>query len=157
MDILLRLALLALLSLTFSIQSAKAQNDSPGNAADQQVGLPGSAAKVEEVVLKSNAVFVGTITQMGFVDLGAVGVVSYGNVKVKVSQVFLGVVDSVTSVTFDVKNRPKVHEREPQVGNAYIFFAKTNAKGSSDQFTVLKLLPATDDTIAKVKAVIAAK
>lgn len=43
----------------------------------------------------------------------------------------------------------------PKYGNSYIFFVNRNYSGSDNPFTALKLLPATDDNIAKVKKLIA--
>jgi len=43
-------------------------------------------------------------------------------------------------------------QKPPESGNSYIFFVRKNGS----EFAVLKLLPATDANIAKVKALIAA-
>ena len=47
------------------------------------------------------------------------------------------------------------HEQLPKVGNTYIFFVKKIAHPDPDPYRAIKLLPATDDNIAKVKALIA--
>ncbi|MCE0482915.1 MAG: hypothetical protein LV479_01600, partial [Methylacidiphilales bacterium] len=74
--------------------------------------------------------------------------------KIKVLQVIRGSVEGQVTISFKI--RGGLHEQPPQEGDTYIFFAHKNTEPGWDNYTVLKLLPATDDNIAKVKALIAA-
>ena len=76
--------------------------------------------------------------------------------KVKSSQVLFGKVSDIILVTVHVTWDSRVHEEVPVKGDSYIFFLKKGSQEGLDPFTVFKLLPATDDNIAKVKALIAA-
>jgi hypothetical protein len=136
------LTLWMLLNLVLGLQPVKAQNEPL---------LSGSTLKSEDIAVKVDAVFVGEITDPGLTVPTSPGMASYNGVQVKVLQVLRGSIDAQTiTVKLDIfaANR----EEPPKVGTQYIFFVKKDG----DRFTALKLLPATDDHITKVKALIAA-
>ena len=144
-----------ILSLVLGIQISKAQN-SPAEAVQNEPILSGSSLKSEDTVIKSDAIFIGQITQMGFQSLKAAGRSSYYGNIVKILQVLRGTVDAQIKITLYVYYVSDTPENPPKTGNSYIFFVKKNAPGQPDPYAALKLLPATDDNIAKVKALIAA-
>lgn len=145
-----------MLSLVFTIQISRAQN-TPAGAEQNEPALSGSTLRSEDVATKADAVFVGQITHLGFSNLKALGEAVYRGLQVKVLQVLRGSVDPQSTFTLRVMV-PSIssHENPPAVGSTYIFFVKKDDPSKHDAYTVLKLLPATDDNIAKVKAVIAA-
>ena len=88
---------------------------------------------LEEAVSKSDAIFIGDITELGL------GVGS----NVKVFQVFRGSPARQTSITVNTVSAP-------QEGSSYIFLARKNSVEEAGPFSALKLLPASDDNIAQV-------
>ena len=98
----------------------------------------------------------GEITTIGFGGFKAPGESVYRGVQVIVLQVLRGTVADSIAVTLHVVGRTEFHEDPPKVGGSYIFFVEKNAQGEADSYTVLKLIPATDANITKVKALIAA-
>jgi hypothetical protein len=63
---------------------------------------------------------------------------------------------TVQEVTVAFKTVDDAHEETPTVGNSYIFFVVTVIHPDPDPYKAHKILPATEDNIAKVKALIAA-
>jgi hypothetical protein len=153
---LLPLAICALFNMLVSIQSVKAQN--PVAAGQGESILTGSAQKSEEIAAKADVVvFIGKIIELGDPVPASTDTASYSGVQVKVLQVLRGTVDGdVVKVTLRTTWGRNVHESPPVVGSTYIFFARKNTEKGWNPYTVLKLLPATDATTAKVKALIAA-
>jgi hypothetical protein len=148
---LLPLSMWTLFNLVASIQGLKAQNTPAGEI------LSGSTQKSEDIASKVDAVFVGQVTQIGFAVPEGDATASYPGIRVKILQVLRGSISAqVVKVTLRTTWRQDVHETPPTVGSSYIFFVKNKAQGASDHFTALKLLPATDDNTANVKALIAA-
>ncbi|MDB4793750.1 hypothetical protein OAG63_01825, partial [Methylacidiphilales bacterium] len=84
------------------------------------------------------------------------GRAAYHGVQVKILQVLRGAADTQVTVTLYATFEENVHEQPPKINGTYIFLAHKNTEVGWDQYTVLKLLPATDDNIAKVKALITA-
>jgi hypothetical protein len=150
------LILLISFSLILGFQISKAQNALSETRENISIKLSGSDLKSEDIVLKANAVFVGEITELGHPNTKAPGQNVYHGVQIKVLQVLRGSVDAQVTVTLYIHFAPNSSENPPKVGNTYIFFAHKNTEVGWNPFTVLKLLPATDDNIAKVKALIAA-
>ena len=140
------------LVLVFSVQVSSAQNNAPA-----EMVLSGSTFKSEDVLAKADVVFVGTITEAGSEVLlpptAPYAGPLYGGVKVNVLQVLRGSIGAQVSVSLFTSFVH--HEKLHTVGSSYIFFVKKNAPGQPDPYTALKLLPATGDNIAKVKALIA--
>jgi hypothetical protein len=121
--------------------------------ADEQA-IVGRDSTVVDILIKSDAIFVGKILQIKPTDPSAHGEVTCLANSVSVSQVLKGALGDVVSVDFKV--RSYLNEKEPKIGTSYIFFVKRGGYESPNSYTLLKLLPATDANIAKVKALIAA-
>lgn len=144
------------LSLVFTIQISRAQN-TPAGAGQNEPMLTGSTLRSDDVATKADAVFVGQITHLGFSNLKALGEAVYRGVQVNILQVLRGSLDPQSTFTLRVMvPSTRSHENPPTVGISYIFFVKRDDPSKHDAYTVLKLLPATDANIAKVKALIAA-
>ena len=95
--------------------------------------------------------FIGQIIAKGPVILTEPGV-SYRGYTVKVATLLKGALAGEIHVSLDVRNDGRAVEVIPRVGENYIFFVILKAS----EIIVVKLLPATDANIAKVKALIAA-
>lgn len=143
----------ALLNLVFLVKALKAQNAPTETGRAESTNLAGSTLKMEDTVLKANAIFVGEIIQEGIPDVSAPGRSAYSGVKVKVLQVLRGSVDAQVSVT--LYTTYSSNEQPPKAGSTYIFLAHKNTEPGWDAYKVFKLLPATDENIAKVKQLIA--
>ncbi len=151
----LLLTICALFTIVVNLQSLKAQN--PTTTRQGEPILSGSAQKSEEIAAKANTVFIGKIIELGDPVPIAMDTASYSGVQVKVLQILRGTVnDEVVKVTLHTTWGRNMHETPPVIGNTYIFFARKNTEKGWNPYTVLKLLPATDDNITKVKALIAA-
>jgi hypothetical protein len=136
-----RVTWLLLACLALGIQPLKAKNEPV---------LSGSTQKTENIVLKCDAVFIGQITHMRLGPPASSNVASYTGVKVKVLQMLRGSFDEQIPVMLNVLALN--HEEAPTTEGTYIFFLKKESGWN----IVKKLLPATNDNIAKVKALIAA-
>ena len=127
----------------------KAQNFVSGSQ-NPSSGLSGSDLKAEDVVVKSDAVFIGNITGVvAGASAKEQGVTTFV-VSVGVTECLRG--DVAGQLTASLKVFMGYRQKPPESGNSYIFFVRKNGS----EFAVLKLLPATDANIAKVKALIAA-
>lgn len=111
----------------------------------------GSEKKAEDIVTTCDAIFIGQIIAKGPVMLTKPGA-SYRSYTVKVITLLKGTLAGEIQVSLDVRNDGRVAEVIPHVGENYIFFAMLKA----GEVIAMKLLPATDDNITKVKALIAA-
>jgi hypothetical protein len=112
--------------------------------------LSGSEKKVDDIVSKSDLIFVGRVASKGFISTAAPGL-SGQEPTVNVTSVLKGQVGSEVHVTLYVKNNGRVIEAAPKIGESYIFFVK---QGATQQLFVLKLLPATDANIVEIKQLI---
>jgi hypothetical protein len=129
------------------LPSSYAQVD--GSKPSATVNLTGSDFSDEKIITNVGVIFVGKIEKMGLTSVAAPGRAALSRIIVKVIQLLRGSVRDQITVRMDV--RDDRGEVPPLVGDSYIFFG--NKEGAS--IGVLKLLPATQDTIAKVKALIA--
>jgi hypothetical protein len=111
----------------------------------------GSGKKAGDIVATCDAIFVGQIIAKGPVILTKPGASTHGY-TVKVATLLKGTLAGEIQVSLDVRNDGRVVEVIPHVGENYIFFAMLKA----GEVIAVKLLPATDANIAKVKALIAA-
>jgi len=133
--------------------SLEAQNTTSGMR-QTDIKLSGSDKKPEEVVANADTIFVGEIAEIGMGDTKATDRCAYYGVKVKVLQVLKGKPDSQVVVTLYTTFGGGIQEYAPKVGISYIFFAHKNTEVGWDAYTVIKLLPATDDHVTKVKGLI---
>ena len=109
--------------------------------------LSGSMLKLPEAA-KSDVTFIAQITKLGFPDADSSGETGYGGTEAKVLQVLRGSIDSPVVLDIHVLYIP--HEEPPRVGRSYIFFAN-KVPGYTE---VRKILPLTDEDVAKVKEVL---
>jgi len=135
--------------------------------ADDAAILVGGSLKPEEAVSKSDAVFVGEVTDTGIKvmpppDCPYEGPL-YRGIKIKVLQFLRGSVRDHVSVALFVPTMKLVTLH--MVGNSYIFFVQTKSQKALDYpynclekadttDIAIKLLPATDENIATVKKLI---
>jgi hypothetical protein len=122
------------------------------SSAQETKSLSGSRYKIEDVIQKRVAVFVGKINDLGGSSGRSIGVDVYHRVMVTCLQNLSGHVDTQLKVRLNVS---WPDEAPPVLNTPYIFVVRKE-EGSLSDYDVLKLLPATDDNIAKVKALIAA-
>ena len=141
--------------MILGVQISKAQNTPTGSGQNEPV-ISGSTLKSDDIVSKADAIFVGKITAIGFGNLKAKGESVYRGVQVKVLKVLRGTIESSITVTLHVIAVMDFHEDPPEAGSPYIFFVKKAGALEKDPYVVLKLLPATDDNIAKIKQLVAA-
>jgi len=121
----------------------------------ESVTLTGSELKTGDVVLIADAIFIGETIDAGIKDpVASHPGTSFHALKVRVSQSLRGFLSGDVSTSLAVSDQP--HETAPQAGGSYIFFVTKSDQSAFDPFTVVKLLPATADTIAAVKSLIAA-
>jgi len=111
--------------------------------------LAGSYLRLEDILAKSDIVFVGEIERIGWPDVKEAGIDSYHGVRVKVIQTLKGSLGSEASVEIGVREG---EETAPHVGTRYLFFIVKEI----GWLTVRKLVVANDATIAQVKQLIAA-
>jgi hypothetical protein len=123
----------------------------PAACAQNELVLSGSTLKSEDIATKVDIVFVGEITDPGLTLPTSPGMASYNGIQVKVIQFLRGSFNAQT-ITIKLDILAANREEPPKVGAQYILFVKKDG----NRFTALKLLPSTDDQIAKVKALIAA-
>jgi len=133
--------------MALGVQTLKSQDIVPQN---ESLKLSGSGLKSEDIILKSDAIFIGQIIAKGAVLMLEPGK-SYRFYTVKVATLLKGTLAGEIQVSLDVRNDSRVVEVIPRVGENYIFFAILKAS----EIIVVKLLPATDANIAKIKALIA--
>ena len=97
---------------------------------------------------KAETIFIGTILDISpFGDPGAAGGLHYWP-SIRVTRVLRGWIDNPVSVQIFVTDNP--HEEPPRKGSSYIFFIDKIPGWNLGR----KLLPATDDAIKQVGAVI---
>jgi len=130
--------------------------------ADDVPKLAGSKLTSDEAVKQSDVVFIGKVTDAG-TKWPARPENTHG-IKISISQFLRASIppylrtpafsDKPILVTAQMKC--VANESPPMVGNSYIFFAEEWIEGQYyDPIEALKVLPVTDDNIAKVKAAIA--
>ncbi len=129
-----------------------AQNVLTGSTQNESI-LSGSSLKSKELTLKVDAIFIGTITKIGFPVPAETDTASYSGIEVKVLQVLRGSVDAQI-VTVTLRTKGSLHEAPPVVGSSYIFFVHKNTEKGWDPYTAGKLLSATDDNIVDIKKMI---
>jgi hypothetical protein len=106
----------------------------------------GDDLKPETAMTKSDAIFTGTIQDIGKEDSGDSYSFAYPTrhvvgMKIAIDQVSRGDVKGTTTVTAFIQAIPPLTD---QIRGPYIFYVRKNDKGDRDPFTVLKALPKTD-------------
>jgi hypothetical protein len=115
--------------------------------------LPGSAAKIEDAVAKSDAIFVGKVSTLGFVHGSVPGQYDFGVTVPNLEGILGQAQDNFYGALVVLVVSIPAHEAPPKVDNEYIFCVikkETPATGPT-KYTALKLMPATDENITLVK------
>lgn len=126
--------------------SAKAQTGEPL--------LPGSSSKLEKAVSRADIIVVAKLISLGITMPDATAQADYDSAQIQVTQTLRGSPNQNMSVSISVHySKGRVEEVTPKEGKEYLFLIHTDETNRRD---VVKLLSATGDNIAKVKALIAA-
>ena len=121
-------------------------------SADGAPILTGSTLKTDDIVRKSDVIFVGKVTELGMPNPTSTDMAEFAGTKVKVLHVLRGSVGSQMVVPIPISGRDR--ESPPNINFKYIFFGHRNTEVEGEPFAVLKLLPGTDDNVALVKKLI---
>jgi hypothetical protein len=148
MNMLLKRALiLAAISLVLIV------NSYPQSSSDTKM-LSGHSKKNQDAAKESTDIVIGVFTSLGSPGAGATGENDYDQAEVEVVNALKGALSGTLKVFYVVFAMPgKDQESPPVLGTQYIMFIQ---KLGPTDYEIKKLLPATDDNIAKVKALIAA-
>ncbi|HXC02119.1 MAG TPA: hypothetical protein VNU49_05665 [Opitutaceae bacterium] len=141
-------AVCLLLGLGFAAQEIYSQDAS---ALQQPIKLSGSEQTTVNMVLKCDVIFIGKVEEIGMPGLKSAGQSTYHGVRVRVSQLLKGSIDSPVLVSLRVTIGKRLQEVPPQIGKSYVFFVE---KRPSENIA-RKLLDGTDVNIAKIKQLIA--
>jgi hypothetical protein len=114
--------------------------------------LPGSRTTATDAVAKCDEIFVGQIKKVGTgTELSPEHETRYIQ---QISYQPLRIFAKLRRAYRVDANVGEYHETFPNAGESDIFFVHNKA-GTTNSYTVVKLLPATDDNIAMVKMLIA--
>ena len=148
-------AILLMILALGGVQALNAQDAPDNGGRDEPVSLTGSATRVADILSICDNVFVGQITEVGIPSGGAEqGWTVYSGVGVDVAENLRGTVESQIKVCLQTLTSAGIRESAPKYDASYIFFVYKTRDGSADPYTVIKLVPATDGTIAMVKGVL---
>jgi hypothetical protein len=145
----IRLFVLCVATIIAPVASRAIENVMPAN---NKIGFTGDDIDIKEAISPSKLIFVGSLTNLGKVDLRGKGTFAYDMAVAVVSKIYLGNVESPVKLNIRVRNNAMVMETAPSLDEPYIFIISQK----NNHNYLIKLLPATDDNIAKVKALIAA-
>jgi hypothetical protein len=145
---------LVLIHVVLFGNSATAQ----GSDGSKNTYFSGRDVAVEGALSKADVVLIGKLSGAGNeVDsppFAPVAGPTFSGARISVIQVLKGTAGSSVGVSFFVNSAN--HEKSPDAASSYIFFLAKNAANATDQYTILKILPASDDNVSKIKALIAA-
>lgn len=114
----------------------------------------GHMKKNENVLKEAKDIIVGKFTALGYPGSDASGEDFYEQGQVEVISALRGSLAGTLRVGYSVRTVPgKDQEIPPVVGTEYIMFIQ---KLGPNECEIKKLLPATDENITKIKALIAA-
>src|ERR1700677_2910219 len=141
-----RCAFLAVLCLGGGTAVAQEQSPRPTDPpAAEAAQLPGTSVELS-AAMKSGIIFYGKVTDISEVgNIKAAGASAYHGTKVSVQQVLKGAIDNPAILEIHVRYRPR--EEPPKKDGSYIFFVDV-VDGVWNE--VSKIMPATDENIAKV-------
>jgi len=116
--------------------------------------FPGSSLSLEKVVSHADIIVVAKLVSLGITIPDATAQADYDSAQIQVTQILKGAPNQSLTVSITVHySKGRIEEFAPEEGKEYLFLIHTD---DAKSYTVLKILPATDDTITKVKALIAA-
>lgn len=98
---------------------------------------------------KADAIVVAKILEIGRIDPGAPGQAYHDNAMILISNALSGNLSGPQTMSFTVQRFPEeISEVAPQVGESLVIFL---SKRSDGLWHAIKMLPATDDTIKRIK------
>ena len=116
--------------------------------------LPGSRSDLDKTVSHADIIVVAKMVSLGITMPDATAQADYDSAQIQVMQALKGSPNQNLSVSISVHfSKGRIEEIAPEVGKEYLFFIRTDEVKHE---IVLKIIPATDDNIARVKALIAA-
>jgi len=114
----------------------------------------GHGKKNEDALKESTDIAVAVFTSLGNRGADATGEDDYDQAEIEVVTTLKGNLPGKLKVFYAVLSMPgKNQESPPVLGTQYIMFIQ---KLGPTEYEIKKMLPATDDSIAKIKALIAA-
>jgi hypothetical protein len=114
--------------------------------------LSGHEKKNEDAIKGSTHVVVATFSVLGYPGPGADGEANYDQAEIAVVTALKGTLSGQLKAHYIVYDMPgKDQESLPALGTQYIMFIQ---QLGPTEYEIKKLLPATDDNIAKVKQLI---
>jgi hypothetical protein len=137
--------LIIALALLFSTEMTEGQNL-----------FTGSQIKMDLAAAQAEVIFIGNVEKVEESPLlTPFGLLHYG-VQIQVTDLLKGKVAPDVEVLVDVSVLTTPRETPPVVHQKYVFFGKNDKSGTETYIRILKLLPADDVAVAKVKQLIAA-
>ena len=119
---------------------------------DKTPVLPGHDRKTEELVPSVPSIVIAKFISLGFGEADDPGAITFEQAKVEIVSSLRGSLSGTITASYSVRSFP-VAEKEsaPITGIRYIMFIQTLGPNEHE---IRKLLAATDDNIALVKAII---
>lgn len=116
--------------------------------------LTGHTKKIENAIKETTDIVIASFTKLGFPGSDASGEDSYDQAEIEITGILKGTLaEKHLKVFYIVQSMPgKNQEKAPIIGVQYIMFIQ---KLSPNEYEIKKLLPATDENIIKIKALIA--
>ena len=136
--------LIIVLALLFSKEITEGQNL-----------FTGSQIKMDLATKQADVIFIGNIEEIQGPGMDAFGLPFYA-AKIQITDVLKGKVAPEVWLSLIASMFTKPRETPPVVHQKYVFFGKTDELSTGVDIRTLKLLPADDATVAKVKQLIAA-
>ena len=128
--------------------------DTPMNDPNNPPVLPGHLKKGEELMKIATDIIVGKFTSLGNGSTDSPGASFYEKADLTVINSLKGSLSGNIQASYSVRTFPlNKKEAQPTIGTQYVMFIQ---KLGPTEYEIKKLLPATDDSITKVKALIAA-
>jgi hypothetical protein len=116
--------------------------------------LSGHGKKSENAIKESTDIVIAVFTTLGSPGADATGENDYDGAEIEITSALKGTLSGKLKVFYIVYAMPgKNQESPPVLGTQYIMFIHQTGP---TEYEIKKLLPATDDNIAKIKALIAA-
>jgi hypothetical protein len=126
--------------------------DTSNAASSDSAVLPGHEKRAEKLVSSVSAVVIAKFISLGYGGTDAPGSTFFERAKVAVVSSIKGSLSGTITVGYSVQEIPEAEkESAPIIGTPYIMFIQTLGP---DEHEIRKLLAATDDNIALVKAII---
>jgi hypothetical protein len=117
--------------------------------------MPGHEAKEQDLIKKKNEIVVAKFISLGSGGLDELGASSYEKAEIEITQTLRGNLSGHLKVSYVVKSLPtNEQEARPTIDILYIMFIHSLG---ANEYETEKLLPATDQNISRIKALIASQ